>query len=236
MISSIGDKIWVVDQSQKYHGIEIGARMTVIKIKGSRLVLISPVEITESMANEMSLLGEVAFIVAPNLYHHLYLNSCVQRYPNARVLIAQGLQKKHPDLLQAEVLSNKVVAEWGDEMDQQELHGYSVLEVTGPVVLNEVVFFHKVSKTLIMADGAYHFGDSAPLSIKLFAKLTGFFKVLGPTPLEKFATKEKQKLKNALNRIMDWPFESVVMAHGDLISNGGRDKLRKGYGWLLDCA
>jgi hypothetical protein len=36
-----------------------------------------------------------------------------------------------------------------------------------------------------------------------------------------------------LERILEWPFERVVVAHGDVSEKGGREELVKGYSWLL---
>jgi hypothetical protein len=36
-----------------------------------------------------------------------------------------------------------------------------------------------------------------------------------------------------LERILEWPFERVVVAHGEVSETGGREELVRGYSWLL---
>ncbi len=206
--------------------------MTVVKLINRQLMLISPVSIDDKLAAELSNQGDVAYIIAPNLYHHLYLTKCCERYSNAKVYVAKGLAENYKDL-KCTTLSSSPPKEWREYLDQTEFEGYAVQELTGPVELNEIVFFHKASRTLILTDTAYHIAASSPLVSKLMAKTVGLYKVLGPTALEKLAIKRQYDTRQALLRILEWPFESVVMAHGEIIKSKGREKLIDGYQWLL---
>jgi hypothetical protein len=39
--------------------------------------------------------------------------------------------------------------------------------------------------------------------------------------------------KQALERILAWDFDRVVIAHGEVLESGGAEALRAGYAWLL---
>ena len=39
--------------------------------------------------------------------------------------------------------------------------------------------------------------------------------------------------RQALERILAWDFDRVVIAHGDVLGSGGSDALRAAYSWLL---
>ena len=231
-MKKLNSNIWTVDRKQKYHGLEVGTRMTVIRLNNRKLMLISPVEIDDKLASELSKLGEVTYIIAPNLYHHLYLRTCYQRYPNAKVYVAKGLVEIYTDI-NCILLSSTPPKDWADYLDQTAFEEYAVQELSGHVELNEVVFFHKETKTLVLTDTAYHIASSSPLLNKLIAKSVGLYEVLGPTALEKFATKRKQDALNSLIKVLEWPFDAVVMAHGEIIKSNGREKLIHGYQWLL---
>ncbi len=230
-MQKINDNLWVIDQKQKYHGIEIGTRMTIIRLDNNKLLLISPIIITDSISKALSALGEIHFIIAPNIYHHLYLRDCSQRYPKADVYVASGLESKYTDL-KCTVLTSSAPEQWCDFVDQILFDGYAGQEISGPVVLNEVVFFHKESKTLILTDSAFHFVPSSFIA-KMLTKILGMYDVLGPSILEKRAIKHPEKTKKALEKIMEWPFEAVIMAHGEIVTHHGKLKLQAGYKWLL---
>ena len=79
-------------------GLRFPARMSVLPLERGRLALVSPVPIDDDRAAAIAALGEVAFLIAPNLLHHLHLGAAAQRYPEARVLAPSGLRRKRPDL------------------------------------------------------------------------------------------------------------------------------------------
>ena len=211
--------------------MEVGTRMTVIKLSDNSVVLISPIEINEELAEKIQEIGVVSIIIAPNLYHHLYLLGAVELYHSATIFGAGGIKNKYPSL-QIQELGEFPPASFTQNIQYTELSGYAVQEIFHPVVLNEIVFFHVPSSTLILTDGAYHIGRSSPFLSRLLAKLFGLYYSLSPTALEKRASKDKGSLRESVERILDWPFEAVIMAHGEVIESGGKSKFKKGFEWL----
>ena len=51
--------------------------------------------------------------------------------------------------------------------------------------------------------------------------------------LEKIATKEKDKVKKSVQKILNWDFERVIMAHGTIVEKDGKKKFKAGYEWFL---
>ncbi len=232
MLIKLNNNIWYADQKQSYHGIEVGTRMTVIKLIDGSVILISPISITPLLADSIRGVGVVSHIIAPNIYHHLYLEAAARYYPSAMILVAPGLEKKYSDI-NAQVLSKSLAIPFDNSIEYTELLGYAVQELSGPVVLNEIVFFHKPSRTLIITDGAYHIGKSSPFWSRLLAKISGLYYILSPTSLEKRASKNKKILRESVTKILKWPFDAVIMAHGEVISTQGKAKFQKGFEWLL---
>ena len=90
------DKIFIDEIPQKFFGMQLGTRMTVIRFSNKKLFLHSPTKLNSSLIDQLKKLGEVSFIVAPNKLHHLYLDSYVKQYPNAIFLCSTrfGKEKK----------------------------------------------------------------------------------------------------------------------------------------------
>ena len=63
--------LWTRDAPQRFFGVEVGARMTVVRLPGPRLLLHSPVPAAPELLREVEALGPVAYLVAPNKFHHL---------------------------------------------------------------------------------------------------------------------------------------------------------------------
>ncbi|QIR38066.1 DUF4336 domain-containing protein [Tolypothrix sp. PCC 7910] len=67
MLKAIDTDIWVAEQPLKYFGLEVGKRMTVIRLSSNKLMVISPIKIDNSTINDLNQLGEVIYIIVPNL-------------------------------------------------------------------------------------------------------------------------------------------------------------------------
>ena len=97
---NLAPNLWVVDRPFKlpYVGVEIGTRITCIRLADGGLFLHSPVKLDPILRNSLDALGEVRAIVGPNKLHHLFLAEYITTYPRARVYTAPNLSKKRPDL------------------------------------------------------------------------------------------------------------------------------------------
>ena len=96
-----------------------------------------------------------------------------------------------------------------------------------------VFFFHLESHTLVLTDTAFNFDESFPPLTQLAARVIGGYKNLSPSLLERFATKETDKVKQAVQKVLAWDFKRVIVAHGSIIENDGKQRFREGYEWFL---
>jgi len=106
MLRAIDTDIWVAEQPLKYFGLEVGTRMTVIRLNDNKLMVISPIRTDEATVHQLNQLGDVSYIVVPNLYHHLFVTQFKQIYPDAELWATSGLEQKRPDLLIDQILSS----------------------------------------------------------------------------------------------------------------------------------
>jgi hypothetical protein len=98
---------------------------------------------------------------------------------------------------------------------------------------NEAVFFHRASATLIVTDLAFNFGANSPPLTRAFIRLAGSYGEVGPSLLERLLVRDRSAFRKSLERILEWPFERVVVAHGDVSESDGRAELIRGYSWVL---
>src|SRR5215467_3212568 len=133
---NLAPNLWVIDRPFKlpYVGVEIGTRMTCIRLANGRLFLHSPVKLDPVLRNSLDALGEVRAVVAPNKLHHLFLAEHITSYPRAIVYAAPSLTKKRPDLPFNGELGDEPQTEWRGQIEQHLFRGSPPL--------NEVVFFH----------------------------------------------------------------------------------------------
>lgn len=235
MLKKIGINIWVAEAQLKYFGLGVGTRMTVILLANRELAVISPIEVNDAIARQLDDLGTVSHIIAPNLYHYLFAANFQKRYPKATFWAAPGLEVKKPDLTIDRIIQGNANSLW-DGLEYVFFDGFRTLGLSGFDALNECVFFHSASRTLILTDTAFHFDESFPVSVKLATKVIGGYKNLSPSLLEKIATSDKAKVKESVNKVLAWDFERVIMAHGSIIENNGKQKFKQGYEQFLGCS
>lgn len=217
--------LWIADSPLRFLGLEVGTRMTLVRLPSSELLLHSPIAATSDLVHEVEALGSVAYLVAPNRLHHLFVGEWQRACPEASTWVAPGLDTKRPDLAIAGVLRDEAEPAWRDVLDQIVVGGFPFA--------NEVVFFHRPSATLIASDLAFNVGSSSPSLTRLVFRLGGGYGRLAPTLLERLLVRDRAAFRRSLERILEWPFERVVVAHGEVCEKGGREELVRGYAWVL---
>ena len=224
-LQQVAENLWVAERPQSFYGLPVGTRMTVMRLRGERLLLHSPVALDAELRSQLDALGRVCYAVAPNRVHHLYAGKVAQSYPGTRLWVAPGLSSKRPDLVFEAVLDDVAPEEWRDEVEQVFFRGRPYE--------NEVTFFHRASRTLILCDLAFNFGPRAALPTRLFMKLLRSYGHLGPSKLDPLLIRDRRAARESLQRILAWDFDRVIVAHGELLETGGHETLRQGYAWLL---
>lgn len=230
-LTSITDNLWTACQPLRFFGIEIGTRMTVIRLSNGELVIISPIALGASHCPILDALGTVQHIIAPNLFHHLFINKAQALYPKATVWGVDGLAKKRPDL-KIDALVNQP-GSFADELDYQPIKGFASIFPQGIVLANETVFCHRPSRTLILTDTSYNFDQNSSLIIQLAARALGGYNKLQPSRLEKLGTRDKQQVAASVRQILTWDFDRVIPAHGGIVETDGKAAFQSGYEWFL---
>lgn len=233
MLREIDKDIWVAEQPFRYFGLSVGTRMTVIRLTNSReLAVISPIALNDTIASQLDELGTVKHIIAPNLYHYLFAANFKTRYPNGIFWAVPGLEVKKPDLAIDQIIKSDENT-LSDGLLYVFFDGFRTLGLTGFDLLNECVFVHSASRTLILTDTAFHFDDSFPPLTQFATRVLGGYKSLSPSLLERIATTEKEKVRQSVEKILCWDFERVIMAHGSIIEQNGKEKFKQGYEQFL---
>ncbi len=225
MLQELAPDLWVTGRPLRFGGVEIGSRMTVIRLAGGALFLHSPVALDPELRKELDTLGQVRFAVGPNRMHHLSLGDYAVAYPGAALYAAPGLETKRADLQWEAVLGDEAPAGWSGQIDQLFFRGFPLA--------NEVAFFHPASRTLIVTDLAFNIGAEAPAMTRLAFRMLGAYGRFGPSILERVLIRDRVAARESLERILEWDFDRVILAHGQVRENAGRDGLRAGYAWLL---
>ncbi len=233
MLRRLADDLWVAEQPQRYFGLSIGTRMTVIRLENSnRMVILSPIQPTPELEIELAANGVVTDIVAPNAFHHLHLQAFQQRFPQATVWGPVFLRQKCPHLKLDRLINAQEPSPWPGLL-LCGLSGLHTLGPTGPSPLHEVAFCHTPSRTLVLTDSAFHFDASAAWLTRCLTRIGGGYGRLEPTILERLATSDRASLGRAMQALLQWDFDRVIVAQGAVLETGGKQALARAYSSFL---
>ncbi len=196
-------------------GFSMDTRMTILRLGDGSLLLHSPVALSDAQATAIDRLGTVRHLVSPNLLHHRYLEQATRRWPDARVWAAPGLAEKAPDLRIDEVLASG--SPWP---------GIDVLEISGWPRLQEFVFSHRPSGTLLVTDLLFNEPTAHNLPTRLFLRAGGAYGRFAVSRFMKSMVAAKAAFADSLRPLLELPVERIVMAHGEVLETDARTRLR----------
>jgi hypothetical protein len=218
-------RIWHVPHEIRFAGLPIRTRMTVIRLDTGALFVHSPVPLDEAGHGALAALGSVAFIVAPNRYHHLFIRAWRERYPDALVCGAPGLREKRPTVRFDRVLGDHSEPEWFGELEQ---HWFA-----GMPALNEIVFFDGASRTLLLTDVCQHITARQPRPVSWLARALGVHERLAMSrSLRLLMLRDREAAKSSRDRILAWDFERVIVAHDTIVERDGRAAFQRALAFL----
>lgn len=224
MLRPVAEDVYALEVPFRTGGLELGGRMTVIRLPGGGLWIHSPVRLEAATRAAVEALGPVRYLVAPNLMHHLHMRGWAAAYPEARVVALAGLRRKQPELRIDVELGDTPDAGYGQVITQQHVRGIPRVE--------EFVFLHRPSRTLLLTDLAFHIRESPSWLTRTYLRLSGTYGKLAPTMLLKSLVKDRAALRASLDAVLSLDFERVVVCHGEVLEHGGREALRSGFAWL----
>ena len=219
LLEYVPGEIWLKEYPVHYSGLDFRARMAVLRIDDSSLMLHSPCEIDSETKDEISSLGTVSCIVAPGSYHYFHVASAQLAFPDADTYICPGIERKRPDLEFDWILGDRSPPVWESVLEQ--------VLVRGTRYIWEVAFFHKKSRTLLLVDLIENIGDQTPdvdWQLKLWWKVVfHMWNEPKPAPEYQLGWKDKKAAAESLKRILEWDFERIVISHGETIDTDARN-------------
>lgn len=223
MIQPIAEELWAVESPFRVIGVNLGSRMTVVRLPGGRLWLHSPVALDGASRAALEALGTPSYVVAPSKVHHLFVKPLLEAYPNATLHGAPGLASKRKDLSFHGELANGV-SEWSSELDEQL--------VEGAPLMNEVLFFHRASRSLVVTDVAFNIPSAEQWWTRTYLRAMGAYGGFGQSKMVKLCVRDRAKVRASIDRVLEWDFDRIVMTHGRVLETGGKHALRQVFAWL----
>lgn len=232
MLEQLGQDLWVADGGTvSFFGFDYPTRMVVVRLDDGGLWLWSPIEPGGGIIEEVSALGAVRHLVSPNKLHHLFLAAWSERFPDAKLWGTASTISRFGELRFSGTLTDDPPPDWAGQIDQYHFANSSFLD--------EVVFFHRQSRTAIIADLSQPFSEGFlkrhwPWWLRWIARRAKMVEGWGYPPVElRFTFRHRASASAKVRALIAAEPKRVVVAHGEMVRSGGAAYLKRAFSWLF---
>jgi hypothetical protein len=224
------DNLWVVEgPNVRDMGFMFTTRMTVAKLSYGSVWLNSPVSVPFDMLKRIKELGPVRYLVAATPRHVWRLAAWHTLFPDAMLWAPRAT----PFTLKKGILPFAGVL--GDEPPQAWKNDFDQLAFKGSPLIEEVLFFHRQSRTVILDDliQIHAMVKGRPFCNALL-KLEGVVFPHGGVPLDiRLSFIHRDLARQSLKKLLSWDFGKLIIAHGACIEANAKDFVKRAFQWLL---
>jgi len=224
---NLGPGVWTVSEILPLPGIRFPVRSGFFRLGDGSLMLVSPTPRIGAVAAEISALGPVSAIVAPNLLHHLGLAAARAAFPSARTFGPPGLVRKLRGQTQPEPLVDAPGVPWLGVID--------LVRVEGIPRCDETVLFHRPSRTLWLTDLVFNVLTSDHLPTRLFMRLNGAWGRVAHSRIARSMVRDRRALRRTVDRLLALAPDRLLPAHGDPVEVDATRVLGGAFAHLPPC-
>lgn len=221
MLRATGTDIWECKLPHRVGPLELGRRLTIVRLPDGALWVHASLPPSRELREQIAALGEVRFIIGPNRWHDDYLAEFARAYPRAELWLAPGLAEANRALPASQVLRPEPNDAWADVLDQHL--------VAGMPKLNEIVFLHRPSSSLILADLAFNLQPPKPLLTRLLMTLNGSYGRLALSRAGRSFITNREAFRRSIEHLTSWSFRRIVVGHGENVENDALQEFKQAF-------
>ncbi len=232
-LKRIADDVWIVDGPAISFGppglkIPFPTRMTIVRLHDDHLFIHSPTPLGDDLKIEVERLGKPYWIIGPNRIHYWWIPEWKAGFPRAEIYLAPGIKKRAGKRIDFATMPLETSGgyPWDDEI--------STLPIAGSY-MTEVEFFHHASRTLILTDLIENLEPQRlGFFMRWLTRLGGVLDPDGGMPRDLRLTFGASELRGAVEQMLVWAPERVILAHGRWYRRDGADELRRAFRGILE--
>jgi hypothetical protein len=223
--------LWIVDSGPiSAMGMKLPLRMTVLRLADGSVLLHSPTRHTPELAQAIEVIGPIHHLVAPTIAHSSYLAEWQLACPAAKVWAVPGLRDRK-QVRQSGVridadLMDLAPAEWADEIEQGLVQGAGGF--------CEAWFFHRPSRTLVLADLIENMeAAKLPPLTSLLMRASAATRATTGLHVRALLALKKAEAQRSVRRMLATDPERVIFSHGEFFGDQARDRLTRAFAWFV---
>jgi hypothetical protein len=220
--------VWIADgPNVRDFGVLFTTRMVVVKLADGSLWVDSPVPVAFDTLKHIAELGPVHYLITATPRHVWRPDTWHTLFPDAQLWVPRPtpftLKKGHLPL--SGILGDEPYHDWADELDQLAFKGNPLIE--------EVLFLHKDSRTVILDDliQNHQLARRHPLRNALIA-LEGVAYPHGGVPLDiRLSFTDRNRARRSLEQLLAWDFDKLIIAHGPCVEHDAKPFVARAFRW-----
>ncbi len=200
--------------------------------------------------------GNVAYIVALDFEHHIFISEWAKAFPSAKIVGPEGLAEKRakqagsdPKIGDEKIdviftkenkRETRIGADFDADFDYEYVDGHANLEL---------VFFYRPDRVLIEADLFFNLPATEQYSLVPEAEKGSSFTARlfegAQNPqggenkwMKRFTwhllAKNRASFNDSLREILKWDFITLIPCHGDVIEGNAKEVFEKTFSWHVE--
>lgn len=220
---AIDSDLWVLEGEWEE---SFSRRMTVIRLENGGLFIHSPIRLRDEDWKKLEAIGTPTLIVAPNAFHTDESKYYKDRYPQAKLYAPREASRK---LAKSGVQVDETLPWSAEHPLSQELVCF---EMRGTRMVEESVFFHRKTKTLILTDLMFYITREPKSGFEgKFLRWNQISNRFGISRIFRWVfIRDRQLALASLHHIAGWEFERVIVNHEEILSGkDARERFLAGF-------
>ncbi|MES2594786.1 MAG: hypothetical protein V4662_05605 [Verrucomicrobiota bacterium] len=215
-LHELAPNLWRIAYPLKMLGADLLRVVTIIRLQSGKLIIHSTAPFTHGDVAAIRALGEPGWLLDGILRHDTFAKEGRAAFPIIPYLAPPGFSEA------AGFATEPIVPAPGEWSGEVLAH-----EIQGAPVARDTALLHVPSRTLILTELVFNFGDDQPLWTELLLRVAiGGHHHPGMTRPFKAGIKDVDAFKDSMAEILGWDFDRVIVGHGDVIESDGKAKLR----------
>ena len=212
----ISDEVALLQYPFGIFGIDFARNVTLIRIADGRLVIHSTAPFSAEDVAAIRRFGEPGWLVEGTLMHDSFAREGRAAFPQIPYLAPIGFSEVSG--VAVEPLSPSP-NEWSGQLEVIPIEGTRK---------QEHAFFHRSSRTLILADLIFSFaGDSGWWARFFVRNVMRLPRLHGISVFFKMLIANQEAFRRSMNKVMELDFTRIIVAHRDPIEKDAKSILRQ---------
>ena len=208
--------LWTQSYPLSMLGGHQGRVCTVVRLGSGRLIVHSTAPFSAADSAAIRALGTPGWLVDSMLRHDTFSQEGRAAFPDLPYLVPEGFA--NASALRAQPIL-PAPPEWAGEVE--------VLRIDGMPKVDEHVFFHVPSRTLIVADLVFNFAPTTGWTSFMRRALMGVKHQPDAARLYPLQVKDRAAYDRSIEKLFAWDFDNIITGHKEPVLGHAKPLLRE---------